>query len=248
MSSNPVSDQLKTLRERLASARSIAVLTGAGISAESGVPTFRGADGLWRQYRAVDLATPEAFAKDPALVWEFYNWRRELLAPLAPNPGHYALVELERRASRFQLITQNVDGLHSLAGSRNVLELHGNIWRVRCTQCERIFEDRRVPLPPLPTCSTCGAMLRPHIVWFGETLDRGILTASYAALETCDVMLVVGTSGTVEPAASMGLYAREHGAFLAEVNLETTPYTQAYDLTVNGLSGEILPALVGQSA
>ena len=248
VSGKPISKDLDTLRGRLSSARSIAVLTGAGISAESGVPTFRGADGLWRQYRAVDLATPEAFAKDPALVWEFYNWRRELLAPLAPNPGHYALAELEQRAARFQLITQNVDGLHALAGNRNVLELHGNIWRVRCVRCERVVEDRRVPLPRLPACSACGAMLRPHIVWFGEMLDGDILSATYTALESCDLMLVVGTSGTVEPAASMGLFARSHGPFLAEVNLEPTPYSQSYDLSLQGKSGEILPMLLEQSA
>lgn len=248
MSSDRLSENVETLRERLSKAGSIVVLTGAGISAESGVPTFRGADGLWRQYRAVDLATPEAFERDPALVWEFYGWRRELLAPLEPNPGHLALVEIERRASRFQLLTQNIDGLHALAGSRNVLELHGNIWHVRCTQCERVSEDRRVPLPPLPACPRCGALLRPHIVWFGEMLDRGILTAAYAALEGCDVMLVVGTSGTVEPAASMGLYARQHGAFLAEVNLEPTPYSRTYDLSINGKSGEILPMLVERPA
>lgn len=237
-------DRVRTLRERLASAQKIAVLTGAGISAESGVPTFRGADGLWRQHRAVDLATPEAFARDPALVWEFYNWRRELLTPLKPNPGHYALAELERRAIRFDLITQNIDGLHALAGSLNIVELHGNIWHVRCTRCKHVLEDRRAPLPPLPACSLCGALLRPHVVWFGEMLDSEILSGAYAAIETADVMLVIGTSGTVEPAASMGLYARSRGAFLAEVNLEPTPYSSAYDLSLTGKSGEILPLLV----
>lgn len=240
-------DPLDTLRERLAAARSITVLTGAGISAESGVPTFRGADGLWRQYRAVDLATPEAFHRDPRLVWEFYNWRRELLAPLRPNPGHLALVELERRSPRFRLITQNIDGLHALAGSRNILELHGNIWHVRCTRCEKLVEDRRVPLPSLPACSACGALLRPHVVWFGEMLDPEVLTAAYGAIEDCELMLIIGTSGTVEPAASMGLAARKHGAFLAEINLEPTPYSRAYDLSVTGKAGSILPTLVEQA-
>jgi NAD-dependent deacetylase len=247
MKNQTMTDQLKTLRERLASARSVAVLTGAGISAESGVPTFRGSDGLWRQHRAVDLATPEAFARDPRLVWEFYNWRRELLAPLKPNPGHHALVELERRSPHFMLITQNIDGLHAMAGSRGIIELHGNIWHVRCTRCERVMEDKCVPLPPLPACSDCGALLRPHIVWFGEMLDRETLRAAYGALEACDVMLVVGTSGTVEPAASMGLFARSHGAYLAEINLEPTPYSRAYDLSVTGKSGATLPLLLEQA-
>ncbi len=237
-------DPLETLRKRLASAQSITVLTGAGISAESGVPTFRGAEGLWRQYRAVDLATPEAFTRDPKLVWEFYNWRRELLAPLKPNPGHLALVALERRSLRFHLITQNIDGLHALAGSRNVVELHGNIWHVRCTRCKRVLEDRRVPLPPLPACAACGALLRPHVVWFGEMLDPEILSAAYGAIEDCEVMLVIGTSGTVEPAASMGLIARKRGAFLAEINLEPTPFSRAYDLSVTGKAGSILPTVV----
>ena len=143
-------EQISILKEKLASAKSVAVLTGAGISAESGVPTFRGKDGLWKQYRATDLATPEAFAQDPRLVWEFYNWRREVLKPLKPNPGHFALVELEKRIPRFTLITQNIDGFHHTAGNQNVVELHGNIWRLRCTGCGTVTEDRTVPLPDLP--------------------------------------------------------------------------------------------------
>lgn len=235
--------EIAILRERLVEAESVVVLTGAGISAESGVPTFRGRDGLWRQYRATDLATPEAFADDPALVWEFYNWRRQVLAPLHPNPGHLALAAMERRFPRFTLITQNIDGLHQTAGSRNVIELHGNIWWVRCTQCGKLTEDRSPVLPELPACGSCGALLRPHVVWFGEMLDPKILDLAGRALESCQVMLVVGTSGVVQPAASMGAAARRRGSFVAEINLEPTPYSGIYDLSIMGKSGEVLPFL-----
>ena len=235
---------IEYLKEKLATSRRIVVLTGAGISAESGVPTFRGEGGLWRQYRATDLATPEAFARDPALVWEFYNWRRELLHPLEPNPGHKTLAGLERRAPHFTLITQNIDGLHQKAGSKNILELHGNIWWVRCTLCSDLKEDRTVPLRGLPNCEKCGGLLRPHVVWFGETLDPDVLESAYGAINSCDAMLVIGTSGTVQPAASMGMHARRRGAFVAEINLDPTPYTQIYEVTIPGKSGEILPQLL----
>ncbi len=237
-------EQIGLLKERIGRAKGITVLTGAGISAESGVPTFRGQDGLWRQYRAMDLATPEAFARDSKLVWEFYNWRRELLTPLKPNPGHFALAELEKKAPHFTLITQNIDGLHHVAGSGNVVELHGNIWWVRCTGCGRMSEDRTVPLPELPACSACGGLLRPNVVWFGEMLDPEILEKAYAATLACQVMMVVGTSGVVQPAASMGMNAKRQGAFVVEINLEPTPYTGTYDLSIQGKSGEILPLLL----
>ncbi len=166
---------MQAVREWLKQARSVAVLTGAGVSAESGVPTFRGNNGLWRQYRAEDLATPGAFARDPKLVWEWYDWRRGLIAQAQPNAGHRALVELEKRVPSFTLITQNVDGLHELAGSRNVLEVHGSIWKVRCTSCERERMDRRTPLPEIPPKCECGALLRPGVVWFGEGAARARL-------------------------------------------------------------------------
>ncbi|MGA3114991.1 MAG: NAD-dependent deacylase [Syntrophobacteraceae bacterium] len=235
---------IKDLREKLWRARYIAVLTGAGISAESGVPTFRGEGGLWKQFRAVDLATPEAFSRDPKLVWEFYNWRRELVAPLSPNPGHFALAEIERRVPRFTLITQNIDGLHEKAGSRNLIELHGNLWKVRCTGCGTIIEDRRIPLPELPACEACGSILRPHVVWFGEMLEPKVLDAAYEAIGNCDLMIVIGTSGTVQPAASMGVQAKRNGAAVAEINLEPTPYSDVYNISISGKSGEILPKLL----
>lgn len=235
---------LQMLRSRLLQSQDLVVLTGAGISAESGVPTFRGQDGLWRQYRAVDLATPEAFQRDPQLVWEFYHWRRRLLAPLKPNPAHLALAALEARLPRFTLITQNIDGLHALAGSRRIIELHGNIWHLRCTGCGQVQEDRRLDLPPLPTCQACGALWRPHVVWFGEMLDPGVLAAAYAAVEACDLMLVIGTSGLVQPAASLGRLAKQRGAFVAEINLEPTPQSDFYDLALQGKAGDLVPQLL----
>jgi NAD-dependent deacetylase len=177
------------------------------------------------------------------LVWEFYNWRRELLVPIRPNAAHLALAEMEQRFPHFTLVTQNVDGLHHVAGNRNVLELHGNIWWVRCTSCEMISENRTVPLPALPTCDACGSLLRPHIVWFGEMLDMNTLEKAYEATRNCQVMLVIGTSGVVQPAASMGLGAKRGGAFVVEINLEPTPYTGAYHFSVLGKAGDIVPRL-----
>lgn len=237
-------EKVRLLKEKLRECDRVVVLTAAGISAESGVPTFRGQGGLWRQYRATDLATPEAFAEDPRLVWEFYNWRREVLAPLHPNPGHLALAAMESRLGHFTLVTQNIDGLHRTAGNREMIELHGNIWWVRCTGCGAVTEDRRVPLPELPTCGSCGALLRPHVVWFGEMLDPRTRDLASRAIDSCRLMLVVGTSGVVQPAASMGAAARRRGAFVAEINLESTPYTGVYDLSILGKSGEVLPLLI----
>ena len=228
----------------LAESERVAVLTGAGISAESGVPTFRGKDGLWQGFRATDLATPEAFAGDPKLVWNFYNWRRELLAPLQPNPAHKALVVLEKKIPQFSLVTQNIDDLHHRAGSKNLVELHGNIWMVRCTQCHLVSRNEEVPLPELPACNECGGLLRPHVVWFGEQLDPTILDKAVAAIRSCDTMLVIGTSALVQPAASLALVAKEQGARVVEINLEATPYSHKLDLALRGKAGEILPRVV----
>jgi NAD-dependent deacetylase len=236
-------DRILAVREKLTQSKRVVVLTGAGISAESGVPTFRGEGGLWRQFRAMDLATPESFARDPRLVWEFYNWRRELLAPLRPNAAHLALVELEKKVPHFILITQNIDGLHQKAGSQNILELHGNIWWLRCTQCGQVGEDRTAPLPALPRCAACGGLLRPHVVWFGEMLDAAVMEKAYAEIQTCDLMLVIGTSGTVQPAASMGMHAKGAGAMVVEINLEPTPYTNSFHISLIGKAGDIVPLL-----
>lgn len=235
---------LALVKARLAQARAITVLTGAGISADSGVPTFRGADGLWRDYRPEDLATPEAFARDPQLVWEWYNWRRELIASKQPNPAHEAVVELERRCPEFWLITQNVDGLHRAAGSRKLSEIHGNIWMVRCTVCRSVEENREVPIALLPACGQCGGLLRPHIVWFGESLDSNDLARCAVALQDCDVLLVIGTSGVVYPAAGFASVAKDAGAFVAEINLDPTPQSDVVDVSLQGRAKEIVPLLL----
>jgi len=237
-------DQLLLARTHLASARRVTILTGAGISADSGVPTFRGTDGLWRNFRAEDLATPDAFERDPHLVWEWYNWRREILATKTPNDAHHALVRLEERANDFHLITQNVDGLHRLAGSQNISELHGDIWKVRCTSCRVVIDNRDVPLALLPHCHTCGGLLRPHIVWFGEALDEQVLTDSVRAVESCDVMVIVGTSGLVYPAAMLMPAAQAHGAFVIEINLDPTPYSSDVALSLQGRAKDIVPLLL----
>jgi len=237
-------DQILRARTHLASARNVTVLTGAGISADSGVPTFRGADGLWRTYRAEDLATPEAFARNPRLVWEWYNWRRELIATKSPNPAHYAIVELERRHEHFWLITQNVDGLHRAAGSQRLSEIHGNSWKVRCTGCGVISENREIPLPILPTCGLCHALLRPHIVWFGESLWEEDLRRCDEALRACNLLLVIGTSGVVYPAAGFASVAKEVGALVIEINLDSTPQSNLVDLSLQGRAKDLVPLLL----
>ena len=221
------------------------VLTGAGVSAESGVPTFRGADGLWRRYRAEDLATPEAFRRDPRLVWEWYDWRRQLIARCQPNLAHRAVAFLERHAREFLLITQNVDGLHRLAGSLRMVELHGNLWRVRCVEEGKTTANLAVPLPAIPPRCECGALLRPDVVWFGEGLPPAALREAFEYAERCDVFLVVGTSAVVQPAASLPVIARRHGAYVVEVNLEATPLTPLAHESHHGKAAEILPALLG---
>lgn len=207
----------------------IAVLTGAGISAESGVPTFRGPGGLWRTFRAEELATPQAFRRDPVLVWEWYDWRRSVIAGCRPNAAHEVLAEMERRVADLTLITQNVDGLHHRAGSRTVVELHGNIWRMRCTrECRPAWDDQAVPLPELPPrCPDCGALARPDVVWFGESLPGEALEAAVQAAQRCRVMLVIGTSALVQPAAGLPLLALRHGARLIEINPVPTMLSDA---------------------
>lgn len=227
-------------------ARRICVLTGAGISAESGIPTFRSAGGLWREFRAEQLATPEAFRRDPKLVWEWYDWRRGLVLAAQPNAGHLALAEFERRRpDGFTLVTQNVDGLHDRAGSRTVFKLHGDLWTLRCLGCGEETRDERVPLPELPPrCECCGGMLRPGVVWFGEALPEAALNAAFQAASTCDVMLVVGTSSQVYPAAALGPLARQAGARLIEVNVEETPHSGLSDVSLRGSAGTVLPGIL----
>ncbi len=223
----------------------MAVLTGAGVSAESGVPTFRGADGLWRQCRAEDLATPEAFARDPKLVWEWYDWRRQLIGRCEPNPAHHAIAALEARVPGFLLITQNVDGLHRKAGNRKLVELHGSLWRTRCVKEGTLSEIPEASLPSIPPRCVCGALLRPDVVWFGEPLPAESIRRARQAAESCDLMLVVGTSALVQPAASLPMIAKAHGSYVVEVNLEPTPLTSLVDEAHHGRAGEILPRLLG---
>jgi NAD-dependent deacetylase len=235
---------LEEAREWLASATSLAVLTGAGISAESGVPTFRGTDGLWKNHKAEELATPEAFDRDPRLVWEWYNWRRETIKKAQPNAAHKALVQLEIRKPRFTLITQNVDGLHDLAGNGKILRLHGDIWRMCCTTCRSNWPDRRAPLPKLPPHCACGGLARPGVVWFGEPLPEGMMKEAEHAAGTAQVLLVIGTSALVHPAASLIPFAKHAGAKVVEINTEETAASQVVDCALRGPAGEILPQLV----
>jgi NAD-dependent deacetylase len=226
-------------------ANRVAALTGAGVSQESGLRTFRDAQtGLWAQYKPTDLASPEAFARDPKLVWDWYAWRREAIKGVRPNPGHYALVEMEKRVPQFTLITQNVDGLHRMAGSMNILELHGNIQRVRCSECGKFTETWRDDSESVPHCESCSGLLRPDVVWFGENLPRAELEQAVQAARSCDVFLSIGTSGVVQPAASLGFAARNKGAVVVEINAEPTPLTPKTDFVLHGKSGEILPELV----
>ncbi len=223
----------------------VVALTGAGVSQESGLRTFRDAQsGLWSQYRPEDLASPEAFHRDPQLVWDWYAWRRLAIEGVRPNPGHYALAEMGRRIKDFVLITQNVDGLHAVAGSPDPVELHGNIRRVRCSECGAYPEAWDNVSPDVPHCERCGGLLRPDVVWFGEPLPRLALERAARASAACQVFLSVGTSTLVHPAASLPYTAHLAGAMVVEINPEATPLSTAADYCLRGKSGEVLPALV----
>lgn len=216
-------------------------LTGAGVSAESGVPTFRGEGGLWGEYRAEELATPQAFKKDPELVWRFYEWRRQLVRGCRPNRAHALLAELERAVGDFMLITQNVDGLHQRAGSRRLVELHGSLWRLKCSTCDQRWRDLAVPLDTIPpSCPRCGELARPDVIWFGEQLDRQRLERARQASERASTFLVIGTSALVEPAASLPRVAARAGATVVEFNLESTPITELAAESYRGPASERL--------
>lgn len=237
-------DRIQRAATILRESRDVVVLTGAGISAESGVPTFRGADGLWKNYSAQELATPEAFQRDPQLVWEWYDWRRSRIARARPNPGHLALTQLEKATHRFTLVTQNVDGLHDLAGNREILEVHGNIWKLRCTECGLERVDRTVPLDPLPPLCECRAMMRPGVVWFGESLPEDTIALAFQRANQCDAVLVAGTSAVVYPAAGVALAAIQAGIPVIEVNLEETELSAIVEISIRGRAGEVLPFLI----
>jgi NAD-dependent deacetylase len=235
-------------RVLLKSAQNIAVLTGAGISAESGIPTFRGASGLWKQFRPEELATPEAFARDPQTVWEWYHWRRSLIAKAQPNMGHVALAQLEQSTSNFVLATQNVDGLHQAAGTKAVLELHGSIWKLRCTQCGNEWVDRNVPEDRQLVYCQCGGLVRPGVVWFGEGLPPDVWMKTEQAIRNCNLLLVVGTSAVVYPAAGLVPLARRSGAKIIEVNIEESPISSLVDVQLIGRAGDILPKLLQEQS
>ena len=236
-------DQARTCMAR---ASSIAVLTGAGISAESGIPTFRGPGGAWEEFRLEDMATQAGFDRDPVKVWQWYGLRRRIIDSAQPNAGHLALAELERRTPSFTLVTQNIDGLHQRAGSRNILEIHGNIWTLRCISCHREWRDTTVPLPPLPHCE-CGGLARPAVVWFGELLPGNVWRMAEHATADCEVFLVVGTSAVVYPAAGLIELAHRSGAKVIEVNTETTAMSSVADCSILGPAGEIVPGLVARN-
>lgn len=264
-------ENVARFQQKLREARDVCVLTGAGISAESGIPTFRGAGGLWHDCRPEDVATPKAWERDAGFVWAFYDARRRNMLEKTPNPGHYALAELERRmfdaGRRMHVVTQNIDDLHLDAGSQHVTRLHGSIWQTRCTGCFDIRINRDVPIAPafsladdaaeeaprrryeagdLPRCSitTCNGIVRPNVVWFGEALDFGDLSNAERSAAECDLFLVVGTSAVVYPAAQLVPTARMHGATVVEVNTQATPMSDLCDMTFHGPAGEWLPRLL----
>jgi len=233
---------LQSVIDVIAAADHMVALTGAGISKESNVPTFRGEDGLWRNYDAMELATPDAFRRDPTLVWEWYTWRQGLIANCNPNPAHLTLVKWEQKGILKSLITQNVDGLHIRAGSTIVHEVHGDLWALKCVSCD--YKGRLdAPAEGIPPCPKCNNNLRPDVVWFGESLDRDTISNVYQELEKADVCLVIGTSSLVQPAASFPLIVKQRGGLIIEVNIERTPLTSEVDYHLTGKAGEILPQL-----
>jgi NAD-dependent deacetylase len=233
------------LRDLIGRGERVVAFTGAGISAESGIATFRGADGLWEQERLEDVATPGGFRRDPRRVWAWYDKRRAQIAAASPNAGHRALAAYEARHPGFTLVTQNIDGLHAAAGSRRVLCLHGQIFRVRCMRDDSAREDRRVPLPEIPPRCECGALLRPDVVWFGEMPPEDIMADAVAAARDARLFLVIGTSSLVYPAASLPEIARRHGAYLVEINIEPTPLSPLADEVIQGPAAVVLPRLLG---
>jgi NAD-dependent deacetylase len=239
-----MNDALHQLTSRIRDARRLTVMTGAGVSAASGVPTFRGPGGLWRRYRPEELATAQAFARDPSLVWEWYEWRRERIASCTPNRAHEVLASWSQRNSGCRIVTQNVDDLHVRAGTRGLVRLHGSIWELscwsRCASAPRTWRDEHVPLPERPPrCPFCGGLARPAVVWFGESLDPTDVAAVHDA-SSCDVFLTVGTSAIVYPAAAFVHDAKQRGAFAAEINLEPTPASSVVDVAIHGPAEEIL--------
>lgn len=231
-----------SLARQIKDAQKIVFVTGAGISAESGIPTFRGKEGLWRKYDPMQLATIDAFYENPSLVWEWYEERRKNILAAGPNAGHFAIAELAKHKD-VVILTQNIDGLHQRAGSKNVLELHGSIIRIKCTSCD--FNDNITkPFEELPPKCRCGKILRPDVVWFGEGLPQDVWSDAITHAQSCDVMIIAGTSLVVSPANTLPLYAKQNGAVLIEVNPEKTVMSSDMDLSVREKSAIALPELV----
>lgn len=229
----------------LANCSRCVMLTGAGMSAESGVPTFRGKDGLWGKFRPEELATMDAFISNPKIVWEWYNWRRGLIDQVKPNPGHWAITELESLCDNFVLITQNVDNLHRVAGTKGILELHGNIHHNKCVDCNRPCDaDLEIDPDHIPSCENCGGKIRPDVVWFGEMLDAQVINRAFQESEQAEIFFSVGTSSLIHPAASLPPMAKRSGATLVEVNVDETPISFMADFQVREKSGEFLPRLI----
>ncbi|MCK5127848.1 MAG: NAD-dependent deacylase [candidate division Zixibacteria bacterium] len=240
-----MTDIPEQLIEHLRSAAKVVVSTGAGVSAESGVPTFRGKDGIWNKMSPQELASVDGFMANPELVWDWYQYRRELMNKVEPNPGHEAICKMERLFDNFVLITQNVDNLHQRAGSSNIIELHGNATRNKCFSCNELFEGDINLKDKLPHCH-CGGMIRPDVVWFGEMLPERAIQNAIKSAEEAEVFFSVGTSAMVQPAASLPLIARQAGAFVVEINIESTSLTNIADIFLQGLSGEVLPHLIAE--
>lgn len=224
----------------------LSILSGSGISAASGIPTFRGKNGLWKNYRAEELANYEAFLHNPELVWEWYTWRKNLIKKVQPTYAHYALVELENFFTEVFVITQNVDNLHTIAGSKNVIELHGNIRRSKCSNCHLPFVEDFDPLQKIPTCPQCGSLIRPDVVWFGEGLPIAALQEAEKNIAASDMLLVVGTSGIVEPAASLPFLAKSSGLYVAEINPESTPFSPYADTWIQMSADQFFKILLDE--
>lgn len=268
LSRRPICDFI-ALESEIKDSKHVLVLTGAGISAESGVPTFRGAGGYWRKWKAQSLATPEAFKSNPSLVWEFYHYRRQVMLSKLPNPAHYALKELqkhfEQKGNVVDIVTQNIDGLHQASGAKNIVELHGSLFKTRCTKCGNIEVNKNSPICPalqgkgmpehgvanadipidlLPHCKkkNCNGLLRPHVVWFGESLDDDVLEkVTNSAFKKCDICLIIGTSSVVYPAAMFAPAVADRGVTVAEFNMEETPATRNFKYHFQGSAGSNLP-------
>ncbi len=234
--------------ERLKTANSIVFFTGAGISAESGIPTFRGKDGIWNKLKPEELANFNAFLKNPDMVWEWYQHRRTIIHETGPNPAHYAIANFENYYDDVSVVTQNVDNLHGRAGSSHIYELHGNIERNFCVDCKTDYDDSKIDLSnkQVPKCEECGGLIRPDVVWFGEMLPQLVFANAQRKAEQSDICFVVGTSAVIYPAAYIPIEAKRHGSYLVEINIEETEISSYVDCSLFGKAGEIMPVILDQ--